>query len=317
MPRPLLLLYGLPSFAGAAMMVPIYIHLPKFYSDVVGVPLGVLAIAIAAARALDALSDPLVGWLSDRTHTRFGRRRPYIALGAPLCAIAFYALFAPPASLDARAASAWFTASFVAYFVFHTLYGLPYWALGPELSLDYHERSRLFGYREAFSILGTVLAATAPGLLVSAGGLSDRAAFVALGVGFSVALVAFCWLLALRVRERPEFATRTSNPFIPGVRRALRNQPFRVLLGSYVVGSAAGAIPGTFMPFFNAYVLRPQDEAGCRSPRSSPPTSAPGSWRSRRGCGRRGASASAPRGSRASSSASAVAPPCSSSSAVT
>ena len=95
LPRSLLFLYGAPSFAGAAMLVPIYIHLPKFYSDVVGVPLGFLAIAIAAARALDALSDPLVGWLSDRSRSRFGRRRPFIALGAPLCALAFYALFAP------------------------------------------------------------------------------------------------------------------------------------------------------------------------------------------------------------------------------
>src|SRR5512139_932500 len=104
------------------MLVPIYIHLPKFYSDVVGVPLGFLAIGIAGARALDALSDPLVGWLSDRSKTRWGRRRPWIALGAPLCAVAFYALFAPPESLGPASASAWFATSFVLYFVFHTVY---------------------------------------------------------------------------------------------------------------------------------------------------------------------------------------------------
>lgn len=261
LPRSLLFLYGAPSFAGAAMLVPIYIHLPKFYSDVVGVPLGFLAIAIAAARALDALSDPLVGWLSDRSRSRFGRRRPFIALGAPLCALAFYALFAPPEWLTMRAASTWFTVSFVAYFVFHTLYGLPHYALGPELTLDYHERSRLFGYREGFSILGTVIAAAAPGILVSAGGMTDRHAFAWLGVIFGVLLTASALLLAVRVRERRDFAERPSNPFVPGVRRALRNQPFRILLGCYVVASAAGAIPGTFMPFFNAYVIRPDNEA--------------------------------------------------------
>lgn len=262
LPLSLLLLYGFPSFAGAAMLVPIYIHLPKFYSDVVGVPLGFLAIGIAGARALDALSDPLVGWLSDRTKSRFGRRRPYIALGAPLCALAFYALFAPPESMDVSAASTWFAVSFVAYFILHTVYALPHYALGPELTLDYHERTRLFGYREGFAILGTVIAAAAPGALISMRGVSERVAFKDLGLLFAIALAVSCWLLAARVKERPEFAARTSNPFVPGVRRALRNQPFRVLLGSYVVGSAAGAIPGTFMPFFNAYVIRPDNEAG-------------------------------------------------------
>jgi GPH family glycoside/pentoside/hexuronide:cation symporter len=254
-----LLLYGLPSFAGAAMLVPTYIHLPKFYSDVVGVPLGFLAIGIAAARALDALSDPFVGWLSDRTRTRWGRRRPWIALGAPLCAAAFYALFAPPGWLATRSASAWFAVTFVLFFWFHTIYALPHYALGPELTLDYHERSRLFGYREGFAIIGTVVASIAPAVMIDSGS-TERAAFANLGLGVGVALALSCWLLAARVRERPDFTTRTSNPFVPGVRRALRNRPFRILLATYVVGSAAGAIPGTFMPFFNAYVIRPENE---------------------------------------------------------
>jgi GPH family glycoside/pentoside/hexuronide:cation symporter len=116
-------------------------------------------------------------------------------------------------------------------------------------------------YREAFSIVGTVIAAAAPGALVSLGA-TERLAFRDLGLVFAIALALSAWLLAARVRERPEFATRASNPFVPGVRRALRNQPFRVLLLTYVVASAAGAIPGTFMPFFNAYVIRPENVAG-------------------------------------------------------
>ena len=257
----ILLAYGLPSFAGSAMLVPILIHMPKFYADVVLVPLGYLALAIAAARALDALSDPLIGWLSDRTRLPGGRRRPYLAVGAPLCALACYALFSPPATLGPDSAGRWFAATFVLYFVFHTVYALPYWALGPELTLDYHERSRLFGVREGFSILGTIVAAAAPGLLVDRFGWSERQAFSVLGAVFALLLVAFVALLLARVRERPDFATRASNPFVPGVRRALRNRPFRILLLTYAVGNVAGAIPGTLMPFFNAYVIRPANEA--------------------------------------------------------
>ena len=256
----ILLAYGAPSFAGAAMLVPILIHMPKFYADVVMVPLGYLAIAIAIGRALDALSDPFFGYLSDRTRSRFGRRRPYMALGAPLCAVAFFALFTPPEGMSTDAAGWWFGATFILYTIFHTFYALPHYALGPELTLDYHERSRLFGVREGFSILGTIGAAIAPGILIAVG-LSERHAFSAIGATIAVLLVVLFGILVACVRERPEFTARAPNPFVPGIRRALRNRPFRILLLTYVVASVAGAIPGTLVPFFNAYVIRPDNEA--------------------------------------------------------
>lgn len=260
LPLGLKLVYGAPSFAGAAMVVPILVHLPKFYADVVLVPLGYLAVAIAVARSLDALSDPFVGWLSDRTRSRWGRRRPFIAIGAPLCALAFWALFSPPRTLSGHAAGAWFGITFILYFFFHTLYVLPHHALGPELTLDYHERSVLFGVREAFGILGTIVAAVAPGVLLHRLG-DERRVFTVLGAVFGVLLVLLYMMLVLRVRERPEFLARAPNPFIPGVRRSLRNRPFRILLATYVVASVTGAIPGTLMPFFNAYVIRPANPA--------------------------------------------------------
>jgi len=253
--------YGAPNLAGAAMLVPILIHMPEFYADVVLVPLGYLAIAIAGARALDALSDPFIGWLSDRTQTRFGRRRPYMAVGAPLCAVAFWALFSPPTALSTRGAAAWFAVTFILYFIFHTVYALPHYALGAELTLDYHERSRLFGVREAFTILGTIGAAIAPGILISVVGMDARRAFSTIGWIFAVLLIVLFGNLVVRVRERPAFVQRESNPFVPGVRRALRNRPFRILLLTYMVASITGAIPGTLMPFFNAYVIRPDNPA--------------------------------------------------------
>jgi GPH family glycoside/pentoside/hexuronide:cation symporter len=259
LPLRIKLLYGAPSFAGAAMIIPIFIHMPKFYADVVLVPLGYLAMAIAIARSLDALSDPLMGWISDHTHTRLGRRRPYMLLGAPLCGVAFFALLNPPESLSGERAALWFGVTFMLYFVFHTIYVLPHFALGPELTLNYHERSSLFAWRESFAILGTIVASAAPGIMMQAFHLSERQVFFRLGIFFGVMLTLLYVLLGMTVKERPDFAARESNPLVPGVRRALRNRPFKILLASYVVGSITGAIPATMMPFFNAYVIQPEN----------------------------------------------------------
>jgi GPH family glycoside/pentoside/hexuronide:cation symporter len=250
--------YGAPTFAGAAMAIPILIHMPKFYSDVVLVPVGWIAMAIAMARALDAIPDPTIGWISDRTRSRFGRRRPWIALGVPLCALALVALFSPPASLTPGQAGAWFTATFALYFLFHAIYEIPYQGLGFELSDDYHERSSLFSWRMAFVIAGTLVASAAPGVLASAGVTDPRMQMRAIALAFATALVLLFGLLVLTVKERAELAERPTNPLVPGVRRALRNRPFRILFLTFVIGSLPAAIPGLLVPFYTHYVVQPE-----------------------------------------------------------
>jgi GPH family glycoside/pentoside/hexuronide:cation symporter len=253
------LLFGAPSFAGAAMVIPIAIHMTKFYADVVLVPLGVLGIAIALARAFDALTDPLVGWLSDRTRSRLGRRRPWLLVGGPLCGLAFWFLFSPPAELDPTGGATWFFVCYLAYFLFHTFYLIPYIALGAELTLDYHDRTSLFGIREGFVIVGTLFAAVLPSVLTER--LGERAALSWFAAGFGALLALSYVMLVARVRERPEFSRRKTNPFVPGVRRALRNGPFRILLAKALLTGIPGALTGTLLPFFNHYVVRPENEA--------------------------------------------------------
>jgi GPH family glycoside/pentoside/hexuronide:cation symporter len=255
------LAYGAPSFAGAAMAIPIGIHLTIFYSDVVLVPLGWIALVKALSRALDALTDPLMGWLTDRTRSRWGRRRPYLALGAPACALAFLALFAPPAALTPSGATSWLLATYVLYYLFHTVYIIPHYGLGPELTQDYHERSRLYGVQEAFTVAGTMVAAALPGLLVDQFGFSQRDALTLFALVFGTLLTLLYWNLIARVRERRDFAERPPNALVPGLRRVMRNHVFRILLAVYVIGSTTGAIPGMMMPYFTTYVLRPEQPA--------------------------------------------------------
>lgn len=252
------LAFGAPHFAGAGMAIPVAIYMPIFYSDTVLVPLGYIAMAVAFARAFDAITDPLMGWITDRTNTRWGRRRPWMMLGAPLGAVAFVALFTPPLGLAPMEAARWFTASFVFFFLATTMYGIPHYGLGPEITLDYKERLSLFGWMEGFAVLGTMVAAAVPALLIDSLGTA-RAAYSTFAMAMGVLLVLFYITLCLRIRERPDFYQRESNPLIPGIRRVLRNRPFRVLLGVYLAASITGAIPGLMMPYFTKYVLQPEN----------------------------------------------------------
>jgi GPH family glycoside/pentoside/hexuronide:cation symporter len=251
------LIYGAPSVAGAAMAIPVAIHVNPFYSDTVLVPLAWVALAAALARVLDAIIDPFVGWLSDHTQTRWGRRRPWIAIAAPIAAIVFVALFTPPTWLSTSGAAVWFGTMLMLFFILNMLYGLPHAALGPELTLDYHERSTLFSVREGFALVGTIVAVIVPGVMTSVLGVAQRPAYAIMALGYGALMVTLYWLLVLRVRERPDFVERKSNPLVPGIRRSLRNRPFLVLFVCYAVANIPGAIPGLLMPYFNRYVLNP------------------------------------------------------------
>jgi len=250
--------YGAPSFAGAGMAIPIAIHLTIFYSDVILVPLGVIALVKAVARALDALTDPFMGWLTDSTRTRWGRRRPWILFGAPAAALSFYLMFTPPEALTGTNAAAWFAATYICYYLFHTVYIIPHYGLGPELTLDYNERSMLFGIREAFVVLGTLVAAVAPPIFIQAMG-GARAGYSGFAALLGVLLVALYVNLVVQVRERPDFVSRAANPLVPGLRRVFRNRAFRILLLVYLTGAVTGAIPGLMMPYFTKYVLQPEN----------------------------------------------------------
>ncbi|MDJ0885309.1 MAG: MFS transporter, partial [Desulfobacterales bacterium] len=87
--------YGIPAFALAVVGIPVYVYLPKFYSDVVGIDIALMGGILLAVRLFDAFSDPVIGLVSDRTRSRFGRRRPYILVGGIGVALAMYFLFTP------------------------------------------------------------------------------------------------------------------------------------------------------------------------------------------------------------------------------
>ena len=258
--------YAAPAFALAVVGIPIYVFLPKLYTDVIGAPVALTVWILLAVRLLDALTDPLVGALSDRTSSRFGRRRPWIALGSLPLALALYALFAPP-QLGPQGAAAWLALGLTLLFVGWTAVAVPYEALGVELTTGYDERTGLLGLRDGTILLGTLAAACAPALIGALLGLSEdeggqRAIYRALGLIYAPLLVLTCLLCVTRIREPARSRPTTKLELGAGLAALRENQPFRVLLLAYVIGAIGSNLPATLMPYFVEYVLEaPQPAA--------------------------------------------------------
>lgn len=145
--------YGLPHLVHSIIILPMVLFIPAFYADDLALPLASVGSMIALSRILDVFVDPLVGILSDRYRTRWGRRKPWLVLGTPLLLLATWQLFVPTGSVSLGYLFIWSCLLFSAFSVFD----LPYKAWGAELSSDYHERSRIAAWREAFGASGHVI----------------------------------------------------------------------------------------------------------------------------------------------------------------
>lgn len=254
------LAYAAPAFALAAIGIPVYVYIPKYYTDYMGVNIMIVGYLLLAIRLFDAITDPIIGVISDRTRSRFGRRRPYIAGGSILVAIAVYGLFNPPA-LSPTMASVWFGLWLFFLFFFWTVVIVPYESLGPELTFDYNERTSLFALRDGMLIAGTLAAASLPALLEYAPGFSEgisgeRFKFFTSSVFYGVAIVLCCWFCVGVVPEtgiKKHYQGHRLGVDFSGV---LKNRPFIILLAAYTISAFGNNLPATLILYYVEYVLQ-------------------------------------------------------------
>jgi GPH family glycoside/pentoside/hexuronide:cation symporter len=251
------LAYGVPFFAFGAMGAPLVLELKIFYTDTLLVPAGLLALAIACARAFDALTDPVMGWISDQTRTRWGRRKPWLPLGALLCALFYWLMFTPPQSLSVNnGLLLWAGMTYCLFYIFLTIWNVPYQGLGLELSPDYNDRIRLFGIRAILGFLGLAGAFFLIAGIKARGVFADERQMISMVTGVLALMLIVSFIIPLlKVRENPEFSKQKRTPLTPGVRRALRNRPFRIVMFAYILSSVPLYMPPLIMPYFSKYVL--------------------------------------------------------------
>lgn len=254
------LAYAAPAMAQSMLAITFYVYLQRYYGTVLSVDLASLGWVVLASRAWDAITDPLIGAMSDRTRTRWGRRKPWIAAATLPSALAFLLLFHPPRfAADSMAILAWLWALAFLFFLAGTMVTIPYEALGAELSFDYDERTRILGIRDGALLVGTLLGAIAPvalGVERAEDPDLQRRRYFELALLESVLLVvSVAWCLWI-VREKKWAPQKlASAPPLTDLRGTLSNRPFLILLAAYTINAIGSELPATLILFYTADVL--------------------------------------------------------------
>lgn len=241
-----------------------------FYNQVLGLPAALVGGAIMLALFADALADPLIGYASDRTRGRLGRRHPWMYAAAVPAALAYWALWNPPAGLGEQALLGWLLALAVATRLSISCFEIPNAAMVAELSQDYDARTRIIGWRFLFGWAGGIAAGVAafalfltPTPAQPVGVLNPRG-YAGYSVAAALGMLAFMLLSSAGTHRlipsmrRAEASEPNREPLTLGrrlaaVKRALANPPFLAVLSAGLFASMAAGLAGALNVYFQTW----------------------------------------------------------------
>jgi GPH family glycoside/pentoside/hexuronide:cation symporter len=248
-----ILTYSMPLVAVYMSNALVGLYLLKFATDVVLIAPALVATILLFTRIWDAVSDPLAGYLSDRTSTRWGRRRPWFAASSLPLGLAIVALWSPPTSLGSTALSIWFAFALLLYYSAYTCFRVPHMAMGAELSRGYHDRTRVFGVMQAVETFGMMLGAITLYFLERADNQRDFAGLLSLGI--AVWTITLIWIATARIRERSEFQGRGGTSPFSSFRDVLVNPHSRLLLAISFMEQLSFSTVIVLLPYISDYIL--------------------------------------------------------------
>lgn len=220
--------YSIGMFGLAIPINTIRVSTLLFYVDILGLDVRAYGTVMAVYAVLDAVDNPILGHLSDRTRTRWGRRRPWLVIGAVVLTAGLVGFFSAPDTLDGVALVAWFAFFAILCEAADSMYAANYNALLPELFPEEHQRAGANSLRQAFQLLAFAIAlAATPVLTTSVFGSEDSPeGFRATAILYAVIALAALLFMALNVREDPTRATEDHAGFLTGAGVILRNPHF-------------------------------------------------------------------------------------------
>jgi len=224
--------WGMGTLAMSLMFQSTSVFLLKYMVDFVGIAAATAGTIVSLAKIYDAIVDPLIGTISDRTRTRWGRRRPYLLVGTFIAAISFVLLF-NLATLDLTNGLI-----FVVLFALvlnatgYSLFNIPYLAMPAEMTNDFHERTKLIAFRTSAVGVGGLLAASAgPVIIAQFGNGVAGYSMMSLVMGSIILISGLACFWITRTAPTTAFVSQGGGSLGEQFRTAVKNKPFMLLLG--------------------------------------------------------------------------------------
>ena len=268
-----LFIYGLPGLPLAMLGLPLFVYLPNYYSQNIGLSLSAVGFALLLARTVDVITDPLIGVLNDKypsSKSIIWRRKAFMVIGLPLLIVGLNYLLKPDDSAGVLYLFVW---SFITYLGW-TLINIPWLAMGAEISHEYHEKSALASSREIFSVIGTVLVISLPVMLSLQFDLKQTLDTVANLLTLLLPLALIPLFLKTRYQNESKPSTTTNVhlnrapnkqskvSFTKKLFALIKHPAIKKLLPAYFINSIANALPATLFIIFVTYVLKIPDQVG-------------------------------------------------------
>lgn len=258
-------IYGLGDWGASSATTARSLFWLFFIVSIVGVDVGLAGVAFIIGRIWDGINDPLVGMLSDRFRSRWGRRRPFMLLGAIPFGLGFFLMFNRAPFESDWAIALYYGLIFILYDTAYTVVNAPYAALTSELTEDYDERSSLAGWRMANSIFAALLTAGLFKVLaenVFAGWFTGpdaiRSGYAVAGAIWGLVITATPLFVVAFVREPKRILARDKDPinFVRITREVFSNRPFRIGATIYLLAFTAVDIITAVFVWFLVYYMQ-------------------------------------------------------------
>lgn len=254
------LIYGVGDVGNAVVNSAVQFFLMIFYTDGALISPALAASALLVGKIWDAVNDPLFGWISDRTSSRFGKRRVYMIFGAFPLAVAIILLWRVPRGLSGAWIFIWIVATFMLYDTTWTLTNVPYYALTAELTSSYDERASLTAFRMVLGVPAYIVGAALTPALVGLFAMK-RAGYSAVGFLYGAVAAAALLICAAGIKERKQASqSKAEAPPLKSFLGTLKNRPFVQLLAAYLIANTAFALIRTLMAYFLTYQLNMEDQ---------------------------------------------------------